>query len=78
MQRVPAHEDFLQALPPPQTPIRNQAWTQPQSQSSSQGQIAIQQMIAQMALRMNTLELGISESCKQMHTLQEMLTKTHI
>ena len=78
MQKLSANEDFPQALPPPQPPKQTQAWTRVQSQSSSQGQNAIQQIIAQMALRMNTLELGISESRKQMHTLQEMLTKTHI
>ena len=70
-QSVPNSEDFISALPPPQPP----SLLQP---NPTHNQTEIQKIIFQMALRMNTLELGISESRNQMHTLQEILSKTKI
>ena len=63
---LPTAQDFTAALPPPQPP------------ASSQSQTEIHKIITQMAMRMNTLELGISESRSQMHTLQQMLSKNQI
>ena len=85
VQSVPSEQDFPDALPPHQPPAqRPQAPQQPHpqgrawSQMPTRGQSQIQEMLTQMAMRMNTLELGISESRSQMHTLQQMFSQSHI
>ena len=78
VQPVPTAQDFLQVLPPPQPPVLGPTAAQSTKQGVTQNQIDIQTMISHMALRMNTLELEISESRKNMHKLQLMLAKTQI
>ena len=76
-QPVPKPQDFPQLLPPPQPP----AWrpvAAPVPQALTKTQLDIQAMISTMALRMNTMELEISESRKNMHKLQQMLASTQI
>ena len=75
VQPVPTAQDFLQVLPPPQPPAQGRT-TAPQI--NIQNQMNIQSMISQMALRMNSMELEISESRKNMHKLQQMLASTQI
>ena len=76
MKPVPTKQDFPLAPPPHRPPAQEQASVQPlvQTQDAS----PVQKMLVQMAMRMNTLELGISESRSQMHMLQEMLAKSQL
>ena len=66
VQTVPTAQDFTALLPPPQPPAQGKI------------QMDLHQLGTQMAMRMNNLELGISESRNQMHTLQQMLSKSQI
>ena len=77
-QRVPTSQDFMAVLPPPQPPLQRQPAAHLQSQDPARSQTEIQKIIGQMAMRMNTLELGISESRNQMHVLQQMLATSQI
>ena len=77
-QQVPTSQDFMAVLPPPQPPSERQPAAHIQSQDQAQSHTEIQKIIGQMAMRMNTLELGISESRNQMHVLQQMLAKSQI
>ena len=75
---VPTKQDFPPAPPPQRPPALNQSSAQLPVQTQVQGSTTVQQMLAQMAMRMNTLELGISESRNQMHMLQEILSKSQL
>ena len=77
-QPIPSSLDFPQTLPPPQppAPVQTAPWSPPLNQTKHQTDI--QTMIAQMAMKMNTMELQISESRMQMHTLQKMLANSNI
>ena len=75
---VPTKQDFPPAPPPQQPPALNQSSVQLPVQAQVQGSTTVQQMLAQMAMRMNTLELGISKSRNQMHMLQEILSKSQL
>ena len=76
VKSVPTQQDFPPApvahRPPAQDLQKVQLPVQPQVESYT----TMQQMLSQMAMRMNTLELGITESRNQMHTLQQILAKT--
>ena len=81
VQSVLSPQDFQPIQPPPHPP--SQSWASVVSPNSmqpqpTQNQSAIQKMITQMALRMNTMELEVSESRKQMHILQQMLANSSI
>ena len=80
VQFVQKPQDFPPVQPPPQPPA--QAWAQVAAQNlpqqPTQNQSLVQKMITQMALRMNTMELEVTESRKQMHILQQMLSNTTI
>ena len=73
---VPKPQDFSHPLPPPHPPAWRTLPAHPVSQNVTKNQMDIQNMIAQMALKMNTMELEISESSKNMHKLQQMLANT--
>ena len=70
---VPKQQDFPFLPPSHRPPAQNPVTAQLPAQAKIQNSPTIQQMLAQMAMRMNTLGLGITESHNQMHTLQEML-----
>ena len=78
VQSVPSPQDFSQLLPPPQPPAWRAGATPPVLQGLTKTQLDIQTMISNMAMRMNTMELEISESRKNMHKLQQMLANTQI
>ena len=73
-QSVPTPQDFPNLLPPHIPPAQKQAPVQGQISKQSE----IQKMITKMAMQMNTMELEVAESCKQMHILQQMLAKTQL
>ena len=75
---VPKQQDFPFLPPSHRPPAQISVTVQLPAQTQAQNSATIQQMLAQMAMRMNTLELGITESRNQMHTLQEILAKTII
>ena len=79
VKTVLTQQDFPQ-IPPSHRPAAPKCPTvQLQAQTQvMQTSLTIQQMLAQMAMRMNTLELGITESRNQMHMRQEMLAKNNI
>ena len=71
---VPTSQDFPPIQPPPQPPAPARVTAQSSVLLQPNNQAQIHQMLAQMTLRMNTLELGITESRNQMHILQQMLS----
>ena len=71
---VPTSQDFPPIQPPPQPPAPARVTAQSSVLLQPNNQAQINQMLAQMTLRMNTLELGITESRNQMHILQQMLS----
>ena len=73
---VLTQQDFPQ-LPPSHRPPAPKHSTE-QMPAQVQTSLTIQQMLAQMAMQMNTLELGITENQNQRHMLQEMFAKNHI
>ena len=73
VQFLPTPQDFLPTLSPPRPPAATRGAVKTAVQIQPNNQAQIHQMLAQMAMRMNTLELGITESRNQMHTLQQML-----
>ena len=80
VQFVQNPQDFQPVQPPPQPP--SQTWasvvTQNSPHQATQNQTVVQKMITQMAMRMNTMELEVTESRKQMHILQQMLANSSI
>ena len=80
VQFVLKPQDFQPVQLPPQPP--SQSWASVASlntpQQPTQNQTMVQKMISQLSLRMNTMELEVSESRKQMHILQQMLANSTI
>ena len=78
MKTLITQHDFPQIPPSHRPPAPKPPTVQVQAQTQVQALLTIQQMLAQMAMRMNTLELGITRSWNQLHMLQEMLAKNNI
>ena len=78
VKSVSTQQDFPFLPPSHRPPAQKLSPLQLPAQTKIQNSATIQQMLAQMAMRMNTLELGITESRNQIHILQEMLANSQI